>query len=857
MAEENNINNTNVNNEPVSRDEAIANQVIHEVDIVKEMRQAFLAYSMSVITSRALPDVRDGLKPVHRRILYSMHENGLTSDKKFLKSATTVGDVIGKYHPHGDASVYDALVRLAQPFSLRYTLVDGHGNFGSIDGDPPAAYRYTEARLGKIAAEMLADIGKETVDMVPTFDDQNKEPAVLPARFPNLLVNGAMGIAVGMATNIPPHNLGETIDAAIALIDDPDIDLPGLMEHLKGPDFPGGGIIMGRAGIRAAYATGRGKIVVRARCEIEEEKSGSFRIIATELPYLVNKAELLKSIAELVKDKRIEEIRNLRDESDRNGLRIVIELKRDANPQVVLNRLYSYTRLQDNFSVNMLALSHGEPKLLTLKEVLHEYVRHQEDVVTRRTRYDLRKAEERAHILEGLKTAIDFIDEVVEILKKAASIPEGKAALMERFGLDDIQATAIVQMRLGQLTGMEKSKIEAELNDLYGKIAEFRAILSDEGKVLALVKTELAAVRDKYGDARRTEISAVTGEVDIEDLIPVEECAVTLTHYGYIKRMPVDTYQAQHRGGRGVNGMTRREEDFVKQMFVAGSHDYILFFTNMGLVYRLKGYEIPEGGRASKGMNIVNILPLQPDEKVSAMIRITNYEDDKYLCMITKGGTVKRTALSAYNTRRSGGLKAILLDEGDELSDVMLTDGTARLFVSTRDGKVITFDESTLRALGRVSRGVRGIRLEGDDSVVGMQAVREDALILTVTENGFAKRTALSEYRKQARGGKGMFGYKLTERTGKVAGVSAVEEDDDLLIINSNGVIIRMAANEIPVYGRVTQGVKAMRIGDDNRVVTLSTAKREEDEGEEGEAEVEGDAPADASPVQGEVSSEE
>ncbi|MBO4583578.1 MAG: DNA gyrase subunit A [Clostridia bacterium] len=833
MAE--NENNANVNNEPVSRDEAIANQVIHEVDIVKEMRQAFLAYLMSVITSRALPDVRDGLKPVHRRILYSMHENGLTSDKKFLKSATTVGDVIGKYHPHGDASVYDALVRLAQPFSLRYTLVDGHGNFGSIDGDPPAAYRYTEARLGKIAAEMLADIGKETVDMVPTFDDQNKEPAVLPARFPNLLVNGAMGIAVGMATNIPPHNLGETIDAAIALIDDPDIDLPGLMEHLKGPDFPGGGIIMGRAGIRAAYATGRGKIVVRARCEIEEEKSGSFRIIATELPYLVNKAELLKSIAELVKDKRIEEIRNLRDESDRNGLRIVIELKRDANPQVVLNRLYSYTRLQDNFSVNMLALSHGEPRLLTLKEVLHEYVRHQEDVVTRRTRYDLRKAEERAHILEGLKTAIDFIDEVVEILKKAASIPEGKAALMERFGLDDIQATAIVQMRLGQLTGMEKSKIEAELNDLYDKIAEFRAILSDEGKVLALVKTELAAVRDKYGDARRTEISAVTGEVDIEDLIPVEECAVTLTHYGYIKRMPVDTYQAQHRGGRGVNGMTRREEDFVKQMFVAGSHDYILFFTNMGLVYRLKGYEIPEGGRASKGMNIVNILPLQPDEKVSAMIRITNYEDDKYLCMITKGGTVKRTALSAYNTRRSGGLKAILLDEGDELSDVMLTDGTARLFVSTRDGKVITFDESTLRALGRVSRGVRGIRLEGDDSVVGMQAVREDALILTVTENGFAKRTALSEYRKQARGGKGMFGYKLTERTGKVAGVSAVEEDDDLLIINSNGVIIRMAANEIPIYGRVTQGVKAMRIGDDNRVVTLSTAKREEDEGEEEE----------------------
>ena len=848
MPENNNI--TPEAEEPISRDEAIANQTIREVDIVKEMRTAFLAYSMSVITSRALPDVRDGLKPVHRRILYSMHENGLTADKKFLKSATTVGDVIGKYHPHGDASVYDALVRLAQPFSLRYTLVDGHGNFGSIDGDPPAAYRYTEARMSKIAAEMLADIGKETVDMVPTFDDQNKEPAVLPSRFPNLLVNGAMGIAVGMATNIPPHNLAETIDAAIALIDDPEIDLPGLMEHVKGPDFPGGGIIMGRAGIRAAYATGRGKIVVRARCEIEEEANGRFRIIATELPYLVNKAELLKSIAELVKDKRVEEISNLRDESDRNGLRIVIELKRDANPQVVLNRLYSYTRLQDNFSVNMLALSHGEPKLLNLKEALTEYVRHQEDVVVRRTRYDLRKAEERAHILEGLKTAIDFIDEVVEILKKAASIPEGKAALMERFGLDDIQATAIVQMRLGQLTGMEKSKIEAELNDLYGRIAEFRAILADEGRVLAIVKTELSAVRDRYGDARRTEISAVTGEVDIEDLIPVETCAVTLTHYGYIKRLPVDTYQAQHRGGRGVNAMTRREEDVVKQMFVAGSHDYILFFTNMGQVYRLKCYEIPEGGRTSKGMNIVNILPLQPDEKVSAMIRIENYEDDKYLCMMTRGGTIKRTALSAYNTRRSGGLKAILLDEGDELSDVMLTDGTARLFVSTRDGKVITFDESTLRALGRVSRGVRGIRLEEGDEVVGMQAVGEDAMILTVTENGFAKRTALSEYRRQSRGGKGMFGYRLTERTGKVAGVQAVTDEDDLLIINSNGVIIRMAASEIPVYGRVTQGVKAMRIGDDTHVVTVSAAKREEEA--EGEGEGEGEAPA-----EGEVTAEE
>ncbi len=839
----------NINERPMTKEEILDNQTILEVDIVKEMRKSFLDYSMSVIVSRALPDVRDGMKPVHRRILYSMYENGLMPDKKFLKSATTVGDVIGKYHPHGDSSVYDALVRLAQPFSLRYTLVDGHGNFGSIDGDPPAAYRYTEARLGKIATEMLSDINKETVDMVPTFDDQNKEPAVLPARFPNLLVNGAMGIAVGMATNIPPHNLGETIDAAVALIDEPEIDLPGLMEHIKGPDFPGGGIIMGRAGIRAAYATGKGKIVVRARCEIEEEKNGRFRIIATELPYTVNKAELLKHIAELVKEKRIEEISNLRDESDREGLRIVIELKRDANPQVVLNRLYSFTRLQDSFSVNMLALSHGEPKVMNLKEVLSEYIKHQEDVIVRRTRYDLRKAEERAHILEGLKIAIDFIDEVVEILKKAASIPEGKAKLMERFGLDDIQATAIVQMRLGQLTGMEKSKIEAELAELYEKIAEFKAILADESKVLAIVKTELLAIKAKFGDPRRTEISAVTGEVDIEDLIPVEECAITLTQYGYIKRMPVDTYQAQHRGGRGVNGMTRREEDFVKEMFVAGSHDYILFFTNQGQVYRLKGYEIPEGGRTSKGMNIVNILPLAPDEKVTAMIRIENYEGENYLCMATKQGVVKRTALLEYNTRRSGGLRAIVLDEGDEVASVMLTDGTARLFLSSRDGKVITFEEEQLRSLGRVSRGVRGIRLEGEDEVIGMQAVAEGAMILTVTEKGFAKRTPLDEYRAQTRGGKGMFGYKLTEKTGKVAGVSAVEEDDDLLIIASNGVIIRMAANEIPVYGRVTQGVRAMRIGEDNSVVTLSTAKHEE-ESEGAQEESASEAPADGEVAQ-------
>lgn len=829
----------------ISKEEAYANQTIIDRDIVKEMRTAFLDYSMSVIVSRALPDVRDGLKPVHRRILYSMYENGLTPDKKFLKSATTVGDVIGKYHPHGDASVYDALVRLAQPFSLRYTLVDGHGNFGSIDGDPPAAYRYTEARLGKIATEMLSEINKETVDMIPTFDDQNKEPAVLPSRYPNLLVNGAMGIAVGMATNIPPHNLGETINAVIALIDNPEIDVAGLMEHIKGPDFPGGAIIMGRAGIRAAYATGKGKIVVRARCEIEEEKNGKYRIVVSELPYLVNKAELIKTIADLVKDKRIEDISNIRDESDRDGLRIVIELKKDCNAQVVLNKLYSFTKLQDNFSVNMLALSHGEPKIMNLKEVLTEYVKHQEDVIVRRTKYDLRKAKERAHILEGLKIAIDFIDEVVAILKKAPSIPEGKQALMDRFALDDIQATAIVQMRLGQLTGMEKTKVEAELQELYGQIQTYEEILGDENKVLALVKEELTVIRDKYNDPRRTEISAVTGEVDIEDLIPVEECAITLTHYGYIKRMPVDTYQVQHRGGRGVSGMQRREEDFVKEMFMASSHDYILFFSNLGQVYRLKAYQIPDSSRNSKGMNIVNILPLQADEKITAMICIKEYAEDKYLCMITKQGTVKRTALSAYDTRRSGGIRGIVLDEGDELTNVMLTDGTAQLFVGTRNGKVITFEETQLRELGRVSHGVRGIRLEDDDEVIDMQIIGENNKLLTVTENGYGKRTDASEFRIQARGGKGMFGYKITDKTGKIAGIEVVDEDDDILVISANGVIIRMAATEIPIYSRVTQGVKVMRItGDDNRVVTLGKAKHV-DETEE-ESDIEGSEEASA-----------
>ena len=782
--------------------------------------------------------VCDGLKPVHRRILYTMHEKGLTPDKKFLKSATTVGEVIGKYHPHGDASVYDALVRLAQPFSMRYPMVDGHGNFGSIDGDPPAAYRYTEARLQKIALELLADIGKDTVAMIPSFDDQNKEPTVLPSRFPNLLVNGTTGIAVGMATNIPPHNLGEAINAVIALIDDPDISLEGLMEHIKGPDFPGGGIIMGRAGIRAAYATGKGRIVVRSRCEIEEEKNGRFRIIATELPYMVNKARLIETIADLVKDKRIEDISGLRDESDRDGLRVVIELKREANPQVVLNKLYSMTQLQDAFSVNMLALSHGEPKVMSLKEVLSEYIKHQEDVITRRTRYDLKKALERAHILEGYKIALDFIDEVVAILKKARSVAEGKERLMERFKLDDIQATAIVQMRLGQLTGMEKEKIENELSELLVKIADYKEILANEGRVLEIVKEEIAAVRDKYSDERRTEITAVTGEVDIEDLIPVEQCAVTLTHYGYIKRLPVDTYSAQHRGGKGITGLARREEDFVEELFITGTHDFILFFTSLGQVYRPKGYEIPEGSRTSKGMNIVNILPLSPDEKITAMISVPKYDDDKYLCMVTKNGTVKRTRLLEYNTMRSGGIRGIVLDEGDELVNVRLTDGSAQLFIGTRCGKAITFEETQLRTIGRVSHGVRALKIGEDDEVIGMCMVRQGSKILTVTENGFGKRTDISEYRIQSRGGKGMFNYKLTDKTGLVAGIKAVDESDDILIISSDGIIIRCAASEIPVYRRVTQGVKVMRIGDDAHVVTVgrsAASGEDENDGEDGD----------------------
>ena len=681
-----------------------AQEKIINVDIEREMKKSFLDYSMSVIVSRALPDVRDGLKPVHRRILYTMFENNLYPDRAYRKCADTVGSVLGRYHPHGDASVYDALVRLAQDFSMRYMLVDGHGNFGSVDGDPPAAYRYTEARMSKTSMEMVADIEKETVDFRSNYDDRLQEPDVLPSRFPNLLVNGSTGIAVGMATNIPPHNMGEVIDGMCAMIDNPEIPLEGLMEHIKGPDFPTGGIIMGRSGIRSAYATGRGKIVVRARAEIVEEKNSRFKIIVTELPYQVNKARLIENIAELVKEKRIEGISNVEDHSDRNGMHMVIDIKRDASPQIVLNQLYSFTQMQTTFGVIMLAIVNGEPKTLTLAEMLSEYIKFQKDVVTRRTRFDLRKAEERAHILEGLRVALDFIDEVIAILRSAKSIPEGKATLMERFGLDDVQANAIVQMRLGQLTGLERQKIEDELAALGIKIADFREILENESRLQELVKEEAMAVRAKFNDERRTEIAAVSGEVDIEDLIPREECIFTMTNFGYVKRQKMDTYKTQNRGGRGVTGMTTRDEDVPTEMFVINSHDYVMFFTNLGRVYRLKCYEVPEGSRTSKGMNIANLLPIASDERVTSIIRVPEFDEESYLVMVTRHGIIKRTGLLAYNTARKGGVIAIDLDEGDELAWVNVTDGNQELLVATKKGMSIRFKETDVRAMGRTAR---------------------------------------------------------------------------------------------------------------------------------------------------------
>ena len=806
-------------------------QKIIDVDIDKEMKKSFLEYSMSVIVSRALPDVRDGLKPVHRRILYSQFEDNLTPDKPYKKCATTVGNVLGRYHPHGDASVYDALVRLAQDFSMRYMLVDGHGNFGSVDGDPPAAYRYTEARMSKISTEMLTDIEKDTVNFLPNYDDSRKEPEVLPSRFPNLLVNGSTGIAVGMATNIPPHNLGEVIDAMCCLIDNPDASLDDLMQYIKGPDFPTAGIIMGQSGIRAAYATGRGRITVRARAEIVEEKN-RFKIIVTELPYQVNKARLVETIANMVKEKRIEGISNIDDHSDRNGMHIVIDIKREASPQIVLNQLYSYTQMQITFSAIMIAIVNGEPKTLSLKEILRNYVDFQVDVITRRTIFDLKKAEERAHVLEGLKKAIDFIDEVISIIRSSKDQPTAKQRLGERFELDEIQTQAIVSMRLGQLSGLERTKIEDELGQLNIKIADFKDILQNSERLLSIIKEEALAIKKKYNDERRTEIVAVSGEVDIEDLIPEEDCVLTLTEFGYIKRQKSDTYKLQRRGGRGVSGMSRREEDVAKEMFVANSHDHVMFFTNLGRVYKLKCYEIPEGSRTSKGMNINNLLPLSADESVTSMIKVPDIESEQYLVMVTRNGIIKRTELSAFSHARKNGLIAIDLNEGDELAWVRLTDGNKELVVATRNGMAIRFHETDVRVMGRAAKGVKAITLRGDDKVIGMSMLREGAYILTVSETGYGRLSNVSDYRIQSRGGHGVINYN-TDKYGKVAAIKSVDLDDDIILISNDGVIIRIEANSIRICSRTSKGVRVMKVSDESKVVTLSRAPHEEETAEE------------------------
>ena len=800
------------------------------VNLEKEMKDSFLDYSMSVIISRALPDVRDGLKPVHRRILYTMYENTLWPEKAYRKCADTVGSVLGRYHPHGDASVYDALVRLAQDFSMRYVLVDGHGNFGSVDGDPPAAYRYTEARMCKLSVDMLADIDKDTVDFGPNYDDRLKEPLVLPSHFPNLLVNGSTGIAVGMATNIPPHNMGEVIDGMCCLIDNPEATLDELMEHIKGPDFHTGAIIMGRSGIRAAYATGRGRITVRARAEIQEEKNGRFKIVVSEIPYQVNKARLIESIADLVKEKRIEGISNVEDHSDRNGMHIVIDVKRDASPQIVLNQLYSYTQMQTTFGVIMLAIVNGQPKTLTLAQMLQEYIKFQKEVVTRRTRFELKKAQEREHILEGLKIAVDFIDEVISIIRSSPDQPTAKGRLCQRFGLDDVQAQAIVQMRLGQLTGLERQKIEDELEALKVKIADYLDILAHEERILAIVKEEALAMKKKYADERRTEIAAISGEVDIEDLIPNEECVLTLTEAGYIKRQKADTYHTQNRGGRGISGMTRRDEDVAAEMFVLNSHDYVMFFSDLGRVYRLKAYEVPEGSRTSRGMNIANLLPLASGERVTSMIRVTDMEEEKYLVMVTRNGVIKRTNLSAFNTARKGGVIAIDLDEGDALSWVRLTNGDDELLVATRKGMAIRFNENDVSAMGRTARGVKAITLKDEDCVIGMSILREGGLVLTVSETGYGRLSPISDYRLQSRGGKGLLNYHV-EKYGDVAAIKVVDLDDDVILISADGVIIRIQASSIRICARPSKGVRVMRIvGENNKVVTLSRAPHEENE---------------------------
>ena len=816
-------------------------QTIVESELVHEMKSSYIDYAMSVIVGRALPDVRDGLKPVHRRILYAMYEDNLTADKPFKKSATCVGDVLGRYHPHGDASVYEAMVRLAQDFSMRYPLVDGHGNFGSVDGDPPAAYRYTEARMSKLSNEMLRDIDKDTVDWDPNFDESRKEPRVLPSRFPNLLVNGSAGIAVGMATNIPPHNLREVIDACICILDNPEAELADLMEYIKGPDFPTKGIIMGRSGIRAAYSTGRGKITVRARAEFEEYGQGRERIIVTELPYQVNKRMLIAAMAEQVRDKRLDGISDIRDETDRNGMRIVIELKKDANPQVVLNRLYAQTQMQTTFGVTMLALvnNQSQPRILSLRHILDEYLRYQEQIITRRTQYDLKKALERQHVLEGLLIAEENIDEVIKTIRE--SYDDAKERLMARFDLSEIQAQVVLDMQLKRLQGLEREKLQNEYNELEKRIAYYRELLSNEEMLKGVLKDELTAIRDRFGDDRLTEIQDVEDEIDIEDLIEEEQCVFTLSHAGYIKRVPAATYRSQKRGGRGVTGQTLKEEDFVEGVFSASTHDYILFFTSMGRVHRRKGYQIPEGGRVAKGTNIVNILPLEPGEKVTAGLTVRDFDEDN-LMFVTRQGTVKRVSLQSLNTARKAGIRALTLADGDELIAVMKTNGEQNILLATADGMAICFSESDVRVMGRDAAGVRGIALSEGDYVVGAGIAEEGKQLLTVTELGYGKRTEIAEYMRlgengqrspQLRGGKGLKNYNLTAKTGRVAGVAVVGDDDDVMLIESGGVLIRMAVSDINIYKRDTQGVILMRLEEGGRVISLDPVEKEEEDADE------------------------
>ncbi len=819
-------------------EEYLDTQTIVNVDIEKRMKEAFIDYAMSVIVSRALPDVRDGLKPVHRRILYSMFEEHLTVDKPFFKSATTVGNVIGRYHPHGDASVYDAMVRLAQDFSMRYPLIDGHGNFGSVDGDPPAAYRYTEARMSKLANVLLENINKNTVDFAPNFDEKRVEPMVLPTRVPTLLINGSSGIAVGMATNIPPHNLGEVLDGVVAQIDDPEITVEELMEYIKGPDFPTRASIMGRSGIRSAYTTGKGKVIVRAKAEIEEHKDGSSSIIVTELPYQVNKKVLVESIADLVKNKKIEGLSDIDDHSsDRVGIRLEIFLKRDANPQVVLNQLYKFTRLQGSFSINMLAIKDGRPKTMGLKEILDEFIRFQEEIVTRRTQFDLEKAEARMHILEGLRIALNNIDEIINIIRN--SYDDAKERLIESFGFSDIQAQSVLDMRLAQLQKLNGENIENEYQELVEESEGYKLLLGNHDMLMEKIKDELLEIRDKYADERLTSIEAAVDDIDDEDLIEEEESVITLTHFGYVKRLPSDTYKAQRRGGKGIIGLQTREEDFVETILTCSTHDYLLFFTNKGRMYKLKAYRIPEGGRTAKGTAIVNLLQLESGEKVSATIPIREFEEGKYLVMMTKNGTIKKTSLTEYDTARKGGIRAIELEEDNDLINVILTDGTKSLIIGTHGGNAIRFDENDVRPMGRIARGVRGIKLSDDDYVVGISVCRDDGEVLVVSENGFGKRTSLDEYKIQNRGGKGVTCYKISDKTGKVAGIHIVDNSNDIMLITSEGVIIRMSASDINTFGRVTKGVTMMRLEDGVKIVGVALTEHAE-----AEESTEEDAPA-------------